>query len=1210
RDELWFIEFGRGAALPLTPEEAPTDGEPVVPCAQGRIVIETSHPAPPHFATCLTYRHAIAIPSTETPPTISPKLFQTANESSAGSTADPSYVSQLMSRGAVAKGLYHRQHSINQPQSPAIRPEDLRVTPWFSTTANTTTTTIDDSITDSTQGLDRPFDQTSSYPSSSSFSRNNDKYYPSLSARPDLYSTRGSSIDSDSVPIKIISSAPRKAYMDLSDAIALLDETCPNPDASPSLTPRTPRTPLNLNNSRNKRARSKSSDNSSNYSNERLSDRSSTTDSCKEKRRPFLQKIGISKTEDRPFLSKIAPRIIGKPYLEKIGPSKAVERPFLDKIGSSKTLDKFNFEALRDLPRAMIRRTQTIVEPSIERTREEPSRDVILVVEEEEVEEPQLNNISIDRKRSGKGLLLKMYSFETEDLDDNASIINDTRDPLRAASLDNVIDAGPRSLPSLDDNTCSKIISSSKDTACSKLQSTFIDGAELVKCRVTTSGEIVSSSSAANVCGAGGSASGSIGYLGSPRAAASLSNSPRWPVIRHDKPSSSVQSRTLDRNYSSRDMSISDEEAALIVPNSPTKRRISKVSPEPQLPVKIVPAKGKNSSLPRDLDESPTKTRRQASEDILPDANQTKNDPEFENLSRVKLLDDKTRSAELIITSKTRRQTFNDAIEKFGGSDFGSRTATTRRQISEDILDKTDKKDYRHLNDERRGISSDNLIYSRETVVGSAPSASSLGYQSGSDSPFPNSQPSSNNSQDMLRGTFKLLHDKFELQDVPAESYAAFKRRTRTTTTIAGTATTVTEFPIATERFKFVAKETTIGPIVQVGKVYEIKNNKTSKVVVNKNENQAKEITDKHDSKELLCSSTSATTTTTTSTTATAKSVLKKQERIDNTNDQEADVAGSLRKPMRRIFHEPSQETMDLLTELKRIKSLLKTPSEEGKDWELDCLRPARLPKKISLSDKEFCLSVDRENSIRRPSVLRIDNKEKKTEIEEEEHKDKDKDRDRDRGGNEVVIDDNNKEGCIITSVAEHPCGPALFEKRCLSLDYADDVKPIKPDVRAISLASARTPRSATDETIDSFYPDNIIYDSKNCLSDVFTSSPPPGESKSRTSPSSSPVGVNSEISNKVCKSDDREMGKNCLDVDIAIPVDQTGSVSPKRGDKIQGRTSDLYEIISPRSTPFRVKKRLGRISVEDGVKPESFTIDKVDCRSVVTQKKTKCFPL
>ncbi|XP_044580457.1 uncharacterized protein LOC123262355 [Cotesia glomerata] len=997
-----------------------------------------------------------------------------------------------LSRGAVSKALYLRQHSVNQPQSPAIRPEDLSVTPWFTTTANTTTTTIDDSITDSTQCLDRAL-EASSYPSSSSFSRNNFSSLPP-GARPELVSTRGSSIDSDNPPIR--PPAPRKAYMDLSDAIALLDETCPNPDASPSLTPRTPRTPLNAN-SRNKRARSKSSDNSSNYSSERLSDRSSTTDGYKEKRRPFLQKIGISKTEDRPFLSKITPKIIGKPYLEKIGPSKALERPFLDKIGSSKTLDKFNFESLRELPRAMIRRTQTIVEPSIERTREEPCKDVILVVEEEELVEEQVNHShSIDRNR--KSLLLKMYSFETEDLDEHGSI-------------DIIQETGPSSLPPLDNDTCCQ---PNNVQNSQEIQKNSRTGAELIKCRVTTSEEIVSS----------------VGYLGSPRTASSWSNSP-FSSGKKERPSPCL-SRLLDRNYSSREMSISDEEAALIVPNSPTKRRISKVSPEPQLPVRVVPSKGKNSSLPRDLDASPTKTRRQASEDILPESNG--NNQEFGSF------DDKTRSAELI-ASKSRRQTFNETIEKFGGRSTDYRT---KRQISEDILDKTDKKDcYGQLINERRGISSDNLIYSRETVVGSAPSASSLGYQSGSDSPFANSHPSSNNSQDMLRGTFKVLHDKFELQDVPAESYAAFKRRTRMTTT--SSAVISTDFPIVTERYKFVAKETTIGPVVQVGKVYDITSNKVSKV---------KEVSgNKDDDKDNKGSFSSSNT---------VKSVLKKQDRIDSTNDREADVAGSLiRRPVRRIFHEPSQETMDLLTELKRIKSLLKTPSEEGKDWELDCLKPARLPKKISLSDKEFCLSVERENSIRRSSVFLRIGKGKK-----EKKKDDDDDA-------------NNEESCF--KKPEPESGPALFEKRCLSLDYADDVKPIKPEARAISLASEWTDEKDEGNYID---PGNLICECDCDFSDVFE-----------------------ENSKK--KNQEKKL-ENCLDVDIAIPVDQSGSVSPKRREKIQGRTSDLYEIISPRSTPFRVKKRLGRISVEDGVKPESFTIDKVDCRSVVTQKKTKCFPL
>ncbi|XP_034938757.1 uncharacterized protein [Chelonus insularis] len=974
------------------------------------------------------------------------------------------------------------------PQSPATRPEDLQVTPWYA----------EESFTDSwTSG---PGDQ-SSYPSL--FFSRNDKQLPS---RPDLRSIRGSSGESDALVPRTSSSAPRKAYMDLSDAIALLDETCPNPDASPSLTPRTPRTPLNLN-SRNKRARSKSSDNSSNYSNERLNDKS-VESKDREKRRPFLKKIGISKTEDRPFLSKIAPRITGKPYLEKIGPSKALERPFLDKIGSSKTLDKFNFESLKEIPRAMMRRTQTIVEPTLtEKARtEETINDSILVVEEEEIPEIPDTFNSVERRRSGKGLLLKMYSFETEDLDDIS--VKNHRDPLRGSSLDDVVDTGPSSLPPLEDVH--------EPSSPTKLEASFSGGVELVKCRVTTSEEIVSSST---------------GYAGSPRAAASWSNSPRWSTKRNDKPS--MIFKTLERNFSSREISLSDEET---VPNSPTKRRISKVSPEPQMPIKVVPAKSKNSSLPRDLDASPTKTRRQASEEPL--ESQIKN-PEFEQLAKVKQMEEKTRSAELLAL-KSRRQTFNEALEKFGGTGYANRA---RRQISEDILDKSEDKkgsEYEEYH-ERRGISSDNLKYSRETVVESAPSASSLGYQSGSDSPFA-SQRSSNNSQDMLKGTFKGLQGKFEVQDVPAESYAAFKRRTRT------------EYQTVTERYKFIAKET-ISPTVQVSKVYEIKTKDPkgqTEVVSNLKSKPIEQVTSKDDRKD-------------TTQTGSTKAVLKKQEGIDHSNEEE--ITGSFRRrPLRRIFHEPSQETMDLLTELKKIKSLLRTPSEETKDWELDCLKPARLPKKISLSDKEFCLSIERENSIRRPSILKFENESKKEP--------------------KTVINQEKKN-------EEQPIGPALFEKRCLSLDYADDAKPTRPEVRTISLVSARTPRSGTDETIDSFDP-GILYDSKSCLSDVFT--PPSDETDNNIT---SPV-----------KQTTKNSANHSSEVDIAIPVDQTGSASPKKRAQIQGRTSDLYEIISPRSTPFRVKKRLGRISVEESVKPESFTIDKVDCRSAVTQKKTKCFPL
>lgn len=313
----------------------------------------------------------------------------------------------------------------------------------------------------------------------------------------------------------------------------------------------------------------------------------------------------------------------------------------------------------------------------------------------------------------------------------------------------------------------------------------------------------------------------------------------------------------------------------------------------------------------------------------------------------------------------------------------------------------------------------------------------------------------------------------------------------------------------------------------------------------------------------------------------TVRSVLKKQQGIDHPSDQDSDTNSSVRRPKRRIFHEPSQETMDLLTELRKVKSLLKTPSWEKEDLELD-KKPVRQPKRILLTDKEFCLSVERENSIRRPS--RVINSLERTEegqLDRKQEEDRQKEKEKEEETKE-------SDGGIP--------GPALFEKKCLSLDYADEEKPHKPEARAISLAPARNLPSEVEEAVD--YSDvALMRDSKSYSSDVFNTPSDETNEKERGSDSEKNVPKN--------------MSQNhCAEVDIAIPIDQKAS-SPKGRVQIQGRTSDLYEIISPRSTPFRVKKRLGKISVEETVKPESFTLgSKVDCRSTVAQKRTKCFPL
>lgn len=1030
RDELWFIEFGRGAALPLTPEEAPADGEPVVPCAQGRVVVETARPAPPHFATCSGYRR--------------PLLSRTSNEVSiSGDGAIPSSSSgrmeqhqqeqqqqQQMQQAASGRGAVSK--STMTPRSPVARPEDLRVTPWYLEDYPTTTDTSP-----------VPMGDRSSYPS-----------YADRNGRPHLNGSRNSSIENEFPKATPPPPVLRKACMDLRDAMVLLDETCPNVEPSPSLTPRTPRTPLTPF-TRNKRARSKSSDNSSNYSNDRLSDRSfeTTKEKDKEKKRPFLRKIGISKTEDRPFLAKFVPRIIGKPYLEKIGPSKAIEKPFLDKIGSSKTLDKFTFNTPRNERKNEVRnemRTNGAIKNEVRREAEQ----IVIGENDEDTEIQEVTPVkeiqrkssvmpqattTYERRRSGKEFLLKMYSFETEDLESTVPAKNH-RDSLRGSSLDDVLDSGPSSLPTENgDERASR----------SELENQRSTGVvELLKCRVTTSEEIISS----------------LTCLDSPGEVNSWSNSPRRAHRAKRESTTPVRRKILQGN--SCEVIRSDDST----PNSPTKRPISSVSPDREIMFR-------NSNLERGM-FSPTKTRKSTVDDTK----------RLENIGR-----------SIKYNQFERRGISSDNLLAKDAFSF----VTAARTITDDI-------------GRTREISSEDSLATHRGV------------------------------QEYTRETFKQLQDKFKLQEIPTESYAAFKRRTRAAQGMmsrhewlkmnllpAGADDGMSKSMSGTENIATIdanASETT-----------EVKRNQSQEGPV--------------------------------------RSVLKKQEGIDHSSDHETDTNASIRRPKRRIFHEPSQETMDLLTELRKVKSLLKTPSWEKIDLDLD-QKPARMPKRILLTDKEFCLSVERENSVRRPSrmINSLETTEEgKITLSQKEQENKES--------------ETNSE----TKPDQKSSGPALFEKRCLSLDYADEEKSHRPEARAISLASTRNLPSESEEN-DEYSNLALICDSKSCSSDVFNS---PCEETNRKD--------ENDESDK--EETPRKPSQNhCAEVDIAIPIDQKIN-NPKEDG--QERTSDLYEIISPRSTPFRVKKRLGKISVEETVKPENFNLgSKVDCRSVVAQKRTKCFPL
>lgn len=993
-----------------------------------------------------------------------------------------------VSKGAIPRGT-------TLPQSPAARPEDLRVTPWYADETPLATPPV--------IGLDH-----SSHPLQYFYG---DREF----IRPDLPSTQNSSMESE-FPRPF--GTQRKAYMDLRDAIALLDETCPNPDTSePS--PRTPRTPLTPH-PKSKRARSKSSDNSSNYSNERLSEKPTETSKRdkdeREKKRPFLRKIGISKTEDRTFLAKFAPRIIGKPYLEKIGPSKAVERPFLEKIGSSKTIDKFTF----NIPSKIISSSKNLPEMEVSASSPKPQESTLPV--------PRLiprEARSSFRKRSGKGQLQKMYSFETEDLNSfkgSMSPVKSPRDPLRGASLDDVLESGPSSLPPLDVDE--------QTAECVDPEPKSQSVAELVKCRIMSSEEIISS----NSC------------LSSPQEAVSWGNSPK----RKNEPNlkAPTDHRTLRSD-------------TVRTPNSPVKRQISTDSPEPR---------AKELAVLKPGEKSPTKSRHsvvQSGSSTLPKQKGILINKTFDN------------DENKVPSNQTRRQSSEDILNKMD-----------ERGCLESLIAKRPPHHKHYTSFERRGISSDNLKLSREMFI-TATFDLAPRYQSQDIPAVPRSQEciarrfeAPTISQELSRQTFKQLHNKFEARSLTSDVALTSKHEANDEDNVGHRRKAPSE--------SFSSSLNSVRSRLQTYQVDRVEQSSSPPSSSNERSVEGEEETDQtpspcreqtmvepevHNLEENTNSVRELETENISSRPPfiglTVRSVLRKQKSIDQQNDHEFDTR-SLRKPKRRIFHEPSQETMDLLTELRKVKSLLKTPSIEKLDKAED-MPPLRFPKKILLTDREFCLSIERENSIRRPANKQIEHLQ-----------------------NAATGQDNQPEEEDRVELTLP--GPALFEKRCLSLDYADEEKPPKPETRAISLASARSPPSETEETNSLEF--GLICDSKSYCSDVFnTPSDEVEGGKEKT------VESLKELDN-LTRDDVKPDRNHCSEVDIAIPIDQ--KTSPRRRVQIQARTSDLYEIISPRSTPFRVKKRLSKISVEETLKQESFSLGKVDCRSVAVQKRNRCIPL
>lgn len=909
---------------------------------------------------------------------------------------------------------------------------------------------------------------------------NNSNYKEAILKRGiDVASTRTSSIESENPRTRMT----RKACMDLNDAIALLDEIYSNNEVSPRMTPKTPRTPLTPH-LRNKRARSKSSDNSSNYNGEKLNERflENTKSNEKNRKRTFLKKIGLSMTEDKSLLTKFAPKIMGKPYLEKIGPTPPIDRFFFENIGSSKTLDKFIFNTPK------IKKKQDV---------NTSNKKTITVKMEDKVSIERQNKIRGftigERRKSGKNFLLKMYSFETEDLEKKSLTMKASyRDPLRGASLDNVVDSGSSSVSRIN-KSCA--------VTNSDVETPSVSVTKLVKCRVTTSEEILSSNSCLN---------SSVDVISWKNSAKRKEYPERNNYITVSR------SKTVFK----------DQKNNVSVPNSPTKK----------LHISSIPKK--NTAVNKELDK-----------------------------------------------------------------------VKSNRQISEEILDKRKNK---HEKFERLGVSSDNLT--KERVI--TPVFAEI---SGNSTDLHANIKGSNISVVSITSDIKHLHDRYESQEICTESYVEFKRRTQS------------NVHTSNALKRLLVREKTICPLLGI----TFKDVTEKKICEASPKFRSKSVENNRQSfKDQLATQSCKTRT---------RSMLQKQQGIDHSHySHEYNEFESNLNECQKLVHEPSQETLDLLSELQKVKSLLKAPLID-KSYKIDnTMELKAFPKRILLTDKEFCLSIERENSIKKPASVNAlevnrDNSKRKSKLPEK-------------------------------NIDSKTLGPALFEKRCLSLDYADEEKSMvhKTESKTLFLTSAENPHSE-----DILQSSEIVfrnYDSKSSNISNTSINETIEKAISGISVEKEITKIENEIKNskqerlykaskilyvKQVEKDDANSSENVFKNDKKnessitfwqsekietikpaeekrvevhdnsehlikqknhyLEVDSTNhnsQVSPKKKSQGQINLIDSFEINSPKATPFRMKKRLGRISIEETVKQESFAANKIDCREVAVQKRAKCLPL
>ncbi|KAL7296059.1 hypothetical protein TKK_0010613 [Trichogramma kaykai] len=949
-----------------------------------------------------------------------------------------------------------RSQTVIGSQSLPARPEDLRVRAWYEEPSQ-------DSPVSTIEPLGNdPLNQDGSNTSSGTNNNNhhNLDHRGGGNNNEAASSTRTSSMESEHHPhsqqqqhhhqhhqyvYQRPPSVPRKACMDLQDAIALLDETCPNPDVSPVMTPRTPRTPLTPH-SRSKRARSKSSDNSSNYSSERLNDKSSgNAETPRERIRPFLKKIGISMTEDRPLLAKIAPRILGggggKPYLEKIGHSRAVDKSFVEETntGSSGTLDKFTFDAATPSgSKSSKAAAAAAAKEELERKMARERRD-------------EIRGFSTgERRKSGKNFLLKMYSFETEDLVEADSKAAPRRDPLRGASLDDVLESGCES-------TTSPV--ASRDAAAA--------APELVRCRVTTSEEIIlqlSSSSRAS--------------LNSPMEIASWGASPK-------------------------------RRAGANTPYSPSKRAATTTTTTTgaatTTPERVV-------AVYKDLDEP--------------------RQPKAKTCA--------TSSAEGTLERRKSR------MDRWGGASSSF--------------------------DNWSGVRSSSCA--RERVA--TPVFAEIGVRSTSNE--------ANNSKGSCSSVFSS--SSITRQDQFTESYADYKLRTQQG-----------QHALRRLMMSHQARRSNMPPSFDMGfssreAALEKRTSEDSPKIRSKSV-ETDRLKDDRKERQPVDNGVGSNSSSSSRQQTRTKSVLRKQKRVEKANYEpdngkklENDDDDPQEQPgKRKLVHEPSQETLNLLQELQKVKSSLKSPGsldEKSIDDASGANDPTTepplkaFPKRVLLTDQEFCLSIERENSVRRPAPKREE-----------------------------------------ANAPSSSSSSSFFEKRCLSLDYADD------DKSSTSTNERRAKRSEElllpeETSSDVFETPTEDETSRKTTTTTTTATPTtvPAKAKHKKDRAPDPPkdqllllpkppSNNNNNNNNSNNSSNNRRQQRHSDSD-AITATNNGNgnnqLSPKRRNQ--------SESTSPKATAFRVKKRLDRVSVEDKDKTlkqeQSFAADvNVDKEQQQQQQQT-----